>query len=185
MHEAAKLIAWLEQKMYALREQGHTDDRFVPNHTTLHVGQIHGGIAPNVIADRCTFHWDVRTIPQHTPEEIFALFEAHCRAREAELRALFPGFAIQTVQHHPPVPGLDTAADASVVALVKEISGNAHLQTVSYAAEAGQFAQGGYEAVICGPGDIAQAHRADEFIAIEQLEKGVEMIHRLIAWCQK
>ncbi|MEM8893733.1 MAG: hypothetical protein AAGC88_04085 [Bacteroidota bacterium] len=61
-----------------------------------------------------------------------------------------------------------------------ELSQNNELDTVSYAAEAGQFAEGGYPAVICGPGDIAQARRADEFVAKDQLAKGVEMLERLV-----
>jgi len=66
------------------------------------------------------------------------------------------------------------------VDFIKKLSGNEQLQTVAYAAEAGQFAEGGFQSVICGPGDIAQAHRANEFIAKEQLDKGVQMIQRLI-----
>ena len=104
----------------------------------------------------------------------------HCREREDELQKTFPGFKIKNVEHHPPVPPLDTKADDDVVVLIKRISGNTELDAVSYAAEAGQFADEGFQSAICGPGSIAQAHRADEFIAKEQLEKGVVMIQRLI-----
>ncbi len=180
IHEAARLVLWLEARMDALIKEGHTDDRFTPNHTSLHVGTIQGGIAPNVIADRCSFHWDVRTIPQDNPDLILEEFEAFCQEREEEVRKVFPSFTIETKKHHPTVPGLDTPEDAEVVALIRKISGNNQLQTVAYAAEAGQFAEAGFQAVICGPGDIAQAHRADEFIAVEQLEKGMEMLQNLI-----
>jgi acetylornithine deacetylase len=180
IHEAARLIMWLENKMDALIESGNIDDRFSPNHTSIHIGTIQGGIAPNVIADKCVFHWDVRVIPQDSVHEIAKEFEAYCREREAILKLKFAGFKIENTEHHPPVPPLDTPEDLSVVALIKELSGNDQLQTVAYAAEAGQFAEGGFESVICGPGSIIQAHRADEFIAVEQLEKGVNFIKRLI-----
>ena len=67
-----------------------------------------------------------------------------------------------------------------MVGLIKKISGNSNWDTVSYAAEAGQFANEGFQSAICGPGNIAQAHRANEFIAKTQLDKGVEMLYKLI-----
>ncbi len=179
IHVAARLITWLEQKMDAVIASGRTDDRFRPNHSSLHSGIIHGGIAPNVIADVCRFHWDVRSIPADRIEDIIAEFEAYCRALEKDLRQRFPGARIETVQHHPPVPPLDTPEHLDVVDLIRRLSGVQELDTVAYAAEAGQFAEGGFESVICGPGDIAQAHRANEFIEISQLEKGMEMMRNL------
>jgi len=67
-----------------------------------------------------------------------------------------------------------------VVALIRALSGIQDLETVAYAAEAGQFSNAGFQSVICGPGDIAQAHRPDEFIAIDQLEQGVQFMKRVI-----
>ena len=146
----------------------------------LRIGKVDGGIAPNVIAQECTFFWDVRTIPGDTPEGIYEEFKAYCDEREAELRKVFPGFSIQTETDHPAVPGLDTSEEQEVVGLIKELSGREDLGTVAYAAEAGQFANEGFQSVICGPGDIAQAHRADEFIHKAQLDEGVAFMHRLI-----
>ena len=181
IHESMRLILWLENKMNSLINVGRTDDRFTPNHTSIHIGKIQGGIAPNVIAQECNFFWDVRTIPSETPDEIFQEFDVYCKERESELKKVFPDFKITTKRDHPAVPGLDTAADRPVVDLVKELSGVQELGAVSYAAEAGQFADEGFEAVICGPGDIAQAHRANEFVHKEQLQKGVEFMQRLVA----
>lgn len=180
IHEVAKLITWLENKMNALIEAGQTDDRFVPNHTSLHAGIVKGGIAPNVIADQAYFDWDCRTIPRDDPHQIFQDFLAHCTVREQELKATFPEAAITTEVVHPVVPALDTPEHLEVVTLIKKLSGIEHLQTVAYAAEAGQFANAGFQTVICGPGDIAQAHRKDEFISVAQLEKGVNFIRKII-----
>lgn len=179
IHVAARLIGWLEQKMDGLIAAGHTDDRFQPNHSSLHSGIIGGGIAPNVIADKCSFHWDVRSIPADRIEDIIEDFETYSRALELELQERFADARIDTVVHHPPVPPLDTPEDSSVVALIRKLSGVEQLATVAYAAEAGQFAEAGFESVICGPGDIAQAHRANEFIELAQLELGLEMMTRL------
>lgn len=180
IHEAMRLILWLENKMDQLIAEGRLDERFHPPHSSIHVGQVSGGIAPNVIADKAHFYWDLRTIPMDDIKSIMSEFESYCRQREKELRKIFPDFTIKTIENHPPVPHLDTKADDDVVELIKRISGNSKLDTVSFAAEAGQFANEGFQSAICGPGSIAQAHRADEFIAREQLEKGVEFMEKLI-----
>lgn len=185
IHESARLILWLESKMNSLIDKGQTDDRFDPPHSSLHVGTIHGGIAPNVIADKASFHWDVRVIPKDNVYDIISEFNTYCRKREDELRPVFPEFKIETMEHHPPVPPLDTSEDQSIVDLVTKVSGNIVLGTVAYAAEAGQFALGGFESIICGPGSIAQAHRANEFIDKNQLESGVKMLKNLMAELEK
>ena len=180
VHEAMRLILWLEKKMDALIEAGITDDRFHPPHSTIHIGMVDGGIAPNVIADKAHFSWDIRTIPKDSIDVVVSEFETHCRKTEQALRKIYPEFKIENIENHPPVPHLDTQATDEVVALIKTISGNSRWDTVSYAAEAGQFAEAGFQSAICGPGSIAQAHRADEFISKDQLQKGVTMIENLL-----
>lgn len=180
IHEATRLIVWLENKMNQLIDNNRIDERFHPPHSTIHVGMVHGGIAPNVIADKAHFYWDLRTIPMDDVDTIIQEFDDYCNQREQLLQETFSGFSIRTEENHPIVPHLDTQAEADIVNLVKRISGNAKLNTVSYASEAGQFANEGFQTVICGPGSIEQAHRPNEFIAKEQLEKGVEMINKLI-----
>ena len=180
IHESMRLILWLENKMNRLIADEQLDERFHPPHSSIHIGLVSGGIAPNVIADKAHFYWDLRTIPKDDIQTIVQEFEAHCRKREEELREVFPDFSIKTVENHPPVPHLDTKEDDDVVDLIKRISGNSKWDTVSYAAEAGQFADEGFQSAICGPGSIAQAHRADEFIAKDQLAKGVVMLENLV-----
>lgn len=184
VHEAARFTVWLENYMGELIRAGRTDDRFHPNHTSIHVGVVHGGSAFNIIANECYIDWDYRNIPSDKAEDIFAAAEAYCGEREEALRPKFPGFRITHEPHHPPVVALDTPDDAAVVDLVRELTGKHELSTVSYAAEAGQFSQVGFEAVICGPGSIAQAHRANEFVSKEQLAGCDDMLRRLIEkWC--
>lgn len=179
IHEAARLVVWLEDKMDALIADGRTDDRFHPNHTSIHVGTIKGGSAFNIIANECSFDWDFRNIPMDDAQDIIDAFHAYCRERIALRRKVYPGFNITHSAMHPPVPPLDTAEDAPIVDLIKRISGVNETSTVAYAAEAGQFSNAGFPSVICGPGDIAQAHRANEFVAVEQLKGCMEMLERL------
>lgn len=182
IHVAARLVGWLEDKMDALILAGHSDDRFEPNHSSLHVGRVEGGIAPNVIAGSCFFDWDLRVIPRDDADSVVEDFRRHCREVEGILRSRFPGARIATEPLHPLVPPLDTPAGSEVAALLARLSGSDQFATVAYAAEAGQFARAGFEAVICGPGSIAQAHRADEYISVEQLEKGEAFLGRIIEW---
>jgi acetylornithine deacetylase len=176
VHVAARLVCWLEDKMNSLTAR---DNRFTPNHSSIHVGMINGGIAPNVIADKCDFMWDVRNIPHDDINVIIAEYIQHCDLLEKELQGRFAGARIEHEEIHPIVIYLDTPEDASVINLIREIGPRQDLGTVAYAAEAGQFSQAGFESVICGPGDIAQAHRANEFVDIEQLELCLDMLGKL------
>ena len=179
IHESARLILWLENKMKQLSKQ-HTDERFDPPHSTIHVGQVHGGIATNVVADHAYFEWDVRVIPKDNIHQIIEDYFGYCKEREHEVRKIFPHFRIDNTIVHPAVPPLDTSVDDEIVSITQRISGNNSWDAVAYAAEAGQFAEAGFQSIICGPGSIAQAHRAYEYVEKDQLEKGVQMLERLI-----
>ena len=179
IHEASRLVIWLEEKMDQLAKKSR-DTRFNPPHTSIHVGTLHGGIAPNVIADRCSFRWDIRCIPKDSIPQILKEFKAHCTSREMQLKNIYPDFAIKTVNDHPEVPALDTKEDQEIAQLIKELTGEDQFDTVSFAAEAGQFEKGGFPSIICGPGDIAQAHRANEYVSKDQLHGCIELIQKLI-----
>ena len=179
IHEASRLVIWLEEKMNQLANQS-SDSRFNPPHTSIHVGTLHGGIAPNIISDQCSFKWDIRCIPKDSIPQILEEFEVHCRVREAQLKNIYPDFAIQTINDHPEVPALDTRTDQEIAQLIKELTGEDKFDTVSYAAEAGQFEAGGFPSIICGPGDIAQAHRANEYVSKAQLYRCIELIKKLV-----
>src|SRR5699024_8008563 len=86
VHEAARLIIWLEDKMDRLVRAKRLDDRFDPPHSSIHAGTMSGGIATNVIADQACFTWDVRVIPGDSALEILSDFREHCRQREEELK---------------------------------------------------------------------------------------------------
>lgn len=180
VHESARLILWLEDKMKALVASGSIDHRFTPPHTSLHTGIVQGGIAANVIADKTSFSWDARIIPNDNLKEILAEFHNHCRNREEELKSIYPDFKIETTEQHPPVPPLDTKENQEIVQLMHKINPITNLGTVSYAAEAGQFAEAGIESIICGPGSIDQAHRANEFVEKEELNKCIHMLENLL-----
>lgn len=179
IHESTRLILWLESKMKTIAETS-VDNRFNPPHSTIHVGQISGGVATNIVADYCGFEWDVRVIPKDNIYQLFEDYYAFCAEREVEVRKKFPNFKITNTLIHPPVPALDTKETDSIVGLLQKLTGNNSWKTVAYAAEAGQFHEAGYESIICGPGSIEQAHRANEFVTQEQLGSCVVILEKLV-----
>ncbi|CAL2101084.1 Acetylornithine deacetylase [Tenacibaculum sp. 190130A14a] len=179
IHESTRLILWLENKMKELSQKSRNES-FLPPHSTMHVGQIAGGIATNVVAGNTTFQWDVRSIPEDSIMDIVNEYQGYCDELQLEKRKLFPNFKIENTLLHPPVPGLQTDEKASIVDLISEVTGNSTPSYVAYATEAGQFAEAGFESIICGPGSIEQAHRANEFVSSEQLNLGVEMIENIV-----
>ncbi|TYA92326.1 acetylornithine deacetylase [Seonamhaeicola marinus] len=180
VHEAARIVLWAEEKMNSLIVSGGRDERFNPPHSSLHVGTINGGIAANVIANKVELSLDIRCLPQDDANQMHQDLLAFCKEREQQQRAIFSEFKIDVVENHPIVPALNTSEDSDAVDLIGNITGNYNWTTVSYASEAGHFANAGYESIICGPGSIKQAHRANEFISKDQLNKGVTMIQSLV-----
>ena len=181
IHEWARLILWLENKMNVLVDSGSIDNRFTPPHSSLHTGVIHGGIAPNVIADKAYFSWDARVIPNDNLSEIIKEFKTHCNNKIEELKPIFQNFEIKTEEVHAPVPSFLTNEDSEIVKLMGKINSNTKTGTVAYASEAGQFNDAGLQSIVCGPGSIDQAHRANEFIDKEELTNYIEILNNLIS----
>ncbi|MDG2450778.1 MAG: acetylornithine deacetylase, partial [Saprospiraceae bacterium] len=180
INEAMILIKWLNDKMEELADEEKSDQRFAPPHTTIHVGTIQGGTAVNIVADSCKFEWDVRNIPADNVSDIFEDFNTFCGQRESFNRSINAEFQIITTPKFPIVPSLDTPENVAIVNLVNQWTNTDKTESVSFGSEAGQFAEGGYQAVLCGPGNMEQGHRADEFVEIDQLEKCIAMLHYLI-----
>lgn len=180
IQESAYLVHWLERKMEELIKAGHIDDRFSPPHSTLQAGICRGGLAPNIIADQCHLEWDLRIIPNDNWSEILNDFLEYCREREAICQVKVPEFRIETVPQYPFVPALDTATDAKIINFLQPLVGHSGLTSIAFASEAGQFAEAGFEAVLCGPGHVTECHIANEFIEVEQLNECLLFMDRLI-----
>ena len=178
---AAPLIDWANQKNAENRARTPSElaSMFEPPWTTLHVGQISGGTAHNITAKSCRFEMDFRVVPGEDPEQWGARFEARVAEAEAEMQAVHPDTRIE-LRRKFRVPGLQPEEDGAAESLARQITGDNGRHVVSYGTEAGQFQERGYSAVICGPGDIAQAHQPDEFITVAQFEAGHDFMRRLV-----
>lgn len=177
---AVRLIVKIDEMAQRLAAIGpEISGELRPAHTTLTVGLIQGGTAPNILAGRCEFIWDIRPAPAEDPQALLAEFFEHSAALEAEMRVRFPACSITTeiLSNAPPLRP-ETGGEAA--ALATRLTGANSRHAVSYVAEAGQFQRAGFSTVICGPGSIAQAHQPDEFISLEQLSAGRSFVSRLI-----
>jgi acetylornithine deacetylase len=180
---AARLIEELER---IEDEFKHTtvNSRFDPPYPTVQVTTIDGGTASNIIPVTCTFGFEVRALPGLDPllieQRLRAFAEENCLP---EMRAVAPEADI-SIRRNEGVPpfGADRASD--VVALALKLTGQNETHTVSFATEAGLFQDAGAPAVVCGPGDIAQAHTADEWIAESEIAKCAEFLTRLGDWAE-
>lgn len=180
---AAELIAELNRLQEEYKRPEHSEPRFVPPHTTITVGQIRGGTARNILAKECHFEWDVRSVRPEHDEEVVARFNRFAAERLLPpMRRIHPGAAIDTrmVAHAPPFLPVG-ASPAETLAL--KLAGQNATQTVAYGTEAGIFHVAGIPTVVCGPGNIREAHKPNEYIALDQVAEGEAFLRRLIAFC--
>jgi len=178
----AKLIDWANE-MNAANQEARPGDlaaAFDPPFTTLHVGQISGGTAHNITAKDCYFAMDFRVVPGESQQEWEALYRERAAAVQAMMQRVVPETGID-LRLRFNVPALVPETEGLAENLVRSLTGDNASHVVSYGTEAGQFQQAGYSAVICGPGDIAQAHQPNEFMTIAQFEAGHAFMQRLVS----
>lgn len=179
--EAAKVIDWANRANAAgaAAEPGKLAETFEPPWTTVHVGTIRGGTAGNITARDCCFEIEFRIVPGDRVETWEAAFEARVAEVEAEMQRTRPDTRIVLEKFYA-LPALRPETDGAAEALARQVSGDNASHVVSYATEGGQFQMRGYSTVICGPGDIAQAHQPDEFLSLEQFAAGRRFVAGLV-----
>lgn len=180
--EGARLIGWVNacNAENSAIPPGPLAAAFDPPWTTLHVGMISGGTAHNITAADCRFAVEMRVVPGEDGDAWADRFESEVRALERQMQAVRPEAAIHLDRFFG-VPALVPEQAGAAEALVRRLTGDNATGVVSYGTEAGQFQQAGYSAVVCGPGDIAQAHQADEYIELAEFDAGHRFMQRLIA----
>jgi acetylornithine deacetylase len=179
--EAAKLIDWANRQNAAgaAATPLPAAAAFDPPWTSVHVGQIEGGTAGNITAKRCRFCIEFRVVPGERVEDWESAFEAEVARIEAGMQAIHPDSRIVLEKYYA-LPPLMPEADGAAEALVRRITGDNGTHVVSYGTEGGQFQRFGYSTVICGPGDIAQAHQPDEFLSLAQFAAGERFLDRVV-----
>lgn len=156
-----------------------------PSGPTINVGTVSGGEAINIVAGNASLLWGIRFRDIDNAQELLALAERRVRER---LRRVFGddggGIRCHTAQVGR-IPPFCAPESSRALALVRELGAVGAATAVPYGAEAGQYADAGVDTVICGPGSIEQAHRANEFVPIAQLEACNRFMGRLARWAQE
>ena len=162
-----------------LKKRAPQDSIFDPPFSTLQVGGIFGGIAHNVIADKCYIEWETRPVVKE--DGVFLNQEIDKYANEIllpEMRKVFPNSKI-TKKIIGEVTGFNRVKNSEACELVSSLTGDNSREVVSFGTEAGLFQEIGMSTVVCGPGSIEQAHKVDEFIELNEIKKCLKFLDGL------
>jgi acetylornithine deacetylase len=166
---AARLICHIRDVADQFRAEGPFDELYDVPFTTAQTSTIKGGNALNTVPAECSFAFEFRNLPTLDPEPIFGRIEAY--ARETLLPKMKQEHANASIEFSKiaSAPGLDASEQAAITQLVRALTENQEKRKVAYGTEAGLFALAGVPSVVCGPGNIEQAHKANEYVSLEQL----------------
>jgi acetylornithine deacetylase len=180
VHLACDLVGEIRRMQAEIAAGGATDDDYDVAYTTLHVGRIAGGVALNIVPNLCEVEFEIRNLAADDPQAILAELRAAAERIAGEARGRAPEAEIR-IEVTNTYPGLDTPADAAVVAFVQSLTGANRTIKVAFGTEGGFFAERlGIPTVICGPGSMAQGHKPDEFVTAEQLARCDAMLAALV-----
>jgi acetylornithine deacetylase len=176
---AARLVVFIRQLADRLAQLEKRDYGFTVPYSTLSTGVIRGGIAANVVPKDCEFVVDMRTLPGASSEALYQEVRAYAETLVREMRSVDPESGID-MEWSSQTIGLAATESDAIVRWAMQLSNNNTAGKVSYGTEAGLFQQLGVPTVICGPGDIAEAHRPNEFVSLDQLAQCEAFMNRIL-----
>jgi acetylornithine deacetylase len=179
---AGELLVELN-KMAADLKALPNNPRFEPPWHTLTVTQFHGGTTSNIVPGSCWIGWEIRAMPGFDLKPWEDRIKAAAARLVPQMKAISPECDI-VVHQTGFVPPFGAEAGSEVVTLCQKLAGQNEVFAVPYGTEAGLFQMGGVPSVVCGPGDIAQAHTANEWIEVGELDKCMGFLERLTDWAR-
>ncbi len=174
---AAKYVNKLIELRQKLKDRVTKSSIFSPPYSTLSVGGIFGGIAHNVIADKCHVKWETRPVVKE--DAVFLNQELDNYVNDVllpEMKKTFPNSKIRK-EVIGEIIGFERKEKSEACEFVSNITGDNSREVVSFGTEAGLFQEIGISTVVCGPGSIEQAHKIDEFIKLEELQKCLKFLN--------
>jgi len=180
IYMCADLIGEIRSIQRHIAEHGQRAGDYEVAYTTLHVGKIQGGEVMNIVPNRCTFDFEIRYLPEDDAPGIVARIKAAAEKVAATYRGVFAGarFEFTDLQSYP---AMNTPVDSEAVKFVHALTGGNSTGKITFGTEGGLFQQVlGTPAVVCGPGNIAVAHKPDEYVSEEQLAQCDRMLARLV-----
>ncbi len=180
---ASKLINFINT-LYE-EEKLNKNPIFDPPYTTIHIGTIQGGSALNIIPKKCSFVWEYRYLPDQESNNIIDKFNSYVtETLLPEMKVVYKDANISTRQiaHVPP---LKSSNNTEIENLIMKLAKSNTVKTVSYGTEGGIFQKKDIPTIVCGPGSIDQAHKANEFIKITEIEKCEKFLIQLIGFLEQ
>jgi acetylornithine deacetylase len=176
---ASRAIGFIRSLAEEFRHQGPYDEAYDIPYTTASVNLVDGGTAGNIVADRCRAQFEFRSIGSVDPTAVRARIQAYCDDLQATMRRenTQAGVELRTLAM---VPGLETDEASPAIRLGAVLGGIPSADKVSYGTEAGLFQAAGIETIVCGPGDIRQAHTANEFVELDQIRACETFMNNLV-----
>ena len=173
---ASKYVNKLIELREKLKSRAPKDSIFDPPYSTLSIGGVFGGIAHNVIADKCHVNWETRPVVKE--DGVFLNQEIDNYANEVLLPEMKKVFSNASIEKDiiGEIVGFDRVNKSEACELISSLTGDNSRQVVSFGTEAGLFQEIGISTVVCGPGSIDQAHKIDEFIILDELKKCLNLL---------
>jgi acetylornithine deacetylase len=180
IYMACDLIAEIRAIQADIAANGLRDGDYEVAYTTLHVGKMAGGEVMNIVPNRATFDFEIRYLPEDDGQALFQRIKVAADVVAAKFRDVFSQarFEFTTLQSYP---ALNTPVDSEAVNFVRALTGGNSTGKITFGTEGGLFQQElGIPAVVCGPGNIAVAHKPDEHVSEEQIVLCDAMLGRLL-----
>ena len=180
LHLGADFLGALRRLQDEVAASGLRDGDYDVPYTTLHVGKMQGGVQVNIVPNLCTLDFEIRNLAGDDPQALIDRLRVEADRITAPLKAAFPEAAI-TIDRLWDYPGLGTPSSAPVVQFVKSLTGANGTMKVAFGTEGGLFSTRlGIPTVICGPGSMAQGHKPDEWVSVEQITRCDAMLAALL-----
>jgi acetylornithine deacetylase len=180
LHLGCDLVTEVRQLQARISQQGARDGAYDVPYTTLHVGKFNGGVALNIVPNRCDLDFEIRNIAQDDPAALVDLLQTAAQRISAQAQAVVPEARIDIVEVNS-YPGLDTSVTEDAVAFVQSFHPQDEVLKLAFGTEGGLFtARLGVPVVVCGPGSITQAHKPDEYVEADQLAQCDAFLAKLV-----
>ena len=179
---ASRLIGYVDELAEDISHRSDNDALFDVPYSTLSVGTIKGGTATNIVPNLCEFTFDYRNLPHMTQDDILTPIQAKVAELNGQMQSRSADTGIELLQEES-VPAMTDSDSAELQALIAALTGDDTRHKVAYATEGGQFTNSGIPTIICGPGSIEQAHKADEYVELIEIERCDEFLQKLLNSC--
>ncbi len=180
LHLGCDFVGVLRNEQDRLACEGARDADYDIPYTTVHVGKMSGGVALNIVPNRCEIDFEIRNIAADDADTLLSGLRMRAEEIVAGVAERVPEAAIE-IDVTNAYPGLDTPVASPAVAFVKSLLGANGTIKVAFGTEGGLFSRDiGTPTVVCGPGSMAQGHKPDEFVSIEQMRRCDAMLEALV-----